>query len=516
MPKTARLVLPDNSERDLPVEQLQLGDRVRVRPGERIPIDGIVRDGSTRIDESMLTGEPLPSVKNVGSNVSAGTLNADGAIIVETKRKGGDTLLAQIVRLVAEAQRSRMPAQALVDRVSAWFVPIILIASLLTFVVWVIAGWTEQHFTFALMNAVAVLIIACPCALGLATPMAVVVGMGRAASIGVLFRNAEMLERLGKIDTLVFDKTGTLTVGKPEVASVEPAAGEDADELLSRAASLERSSEHPLAGAVVRAAEAKSLRLTTPAEVTVAAGKGIRGMVDGVWVTLGTAAYLQEIQVQGEASRRRLEDLREEAQIVFQIGIGDHFGGLIAVSDPIRESTPGALLTLKKAGIKLVMLTGDSRTTAHAVGRQLGISDIYAEVLPTEKHERIRQLQTAGHVVGMAGDGINDAPALAQANVGIAMGGGADIAIESAGVTLIRPDLGLLVSARSLSLATMRTIRQNLCSPSSTTALALPVAAGVLVPLGGGTIGPVWAAAAMSLSSLSVIGNSLRLRVWKK
>jgi Cu+-exporting ATPase len=496
----------------VPVELVQPGDRICVRPGERVPVDGIVIDGVTHIDEAMLTGEPIPVAKNAGARVSAGTLNGSGAIVVETRRTGSDTLLAQIVELVSVAQRSRMPVQGIVDRVAAWFVPAVLAVSALTFLIWALFGATEQRFAYGLFNAVAVLIIACPCALGLATPMAVVVGMGRGASFGVLFRNAEMLERLGRVDTLVFDKTGTLTAGKPEVTSVEPAEGRASDELLRLAASLERSSEHPLAAAIVRAAQVAGHAPGAASEITVLPGKGIRGIVEGQSVLIGTALFLQENQVKGEASRRRLEDLREEAKTVVQIALDGQYAGLIAVSDPIRATTPAAVATLKAEGLELVMLTGDSRTTANAVARQLGITRIISDVLPTEKHARIRELQAEGRTVAMAGDGINDAPALAQADVGIAMGGGADIAVQSAGVTLIRPDLGVLVAARHLSLATLRTIRQNLLLAFLYNVLAIPIAAGILVPFGGSPIGPIWAAAAMSLSSLSVVGNSLRLK----
>jgi P-type Cu+ transporter len=460
----------------------------------------------------MLTGEPLPVAKNSGSLVSAGTLNGNGAIVVQTRKTGNDTLLGQIVRLVGEAQRSRMPVQALVDRVAAWFVPAVLSAAVITLLAWSIFGPAENGVIKGLINAVSVLIIACPCALGLATPMAVVVGMGRGASMGVLFRNAETLERFGRIETLVFDKTGTLTAGRPEVSSVEPAEDQSADELLRLAASLERGSEHPLASAIVKAAESKSLTLEKATDVLIVPGKGIRGQVAGKEVVIGNSAFLEEGRIKGEASRRRLEDLREEGHTVVQAAIAGVYAGLIAVSDPIRPTTPTAIAALKAEGVKLVMLTGDSRTTANAVARKVGIDEVIAEVLPTEKHERIRQLQAEGRLVAMAGDGINDAAALAQADVGVALGSGADVAIESAGVTLIRPDLSALVAARHLSRATMRTIRQNLLLAFLYNVLAIPVAAGVLDPLAGITIGPIWAAAAMSFSSLSVIANSLRLR----
>ncbi len=511
-PKTARLVLPDGGEKDVPVELVQPGDRVRIRPGERVPIDGVVLEGSTHIDESMLTGEPLAVAKNKGDAVSAGTLNGNGPIVVETKRTGGATLLAQIVDLVSVAQRSRMPVQGLVDRVAARFVPAVLIVSALTFLMWAIFGPAPYRFGYAVINAVAVLIIACPCALGLATPMAVVVGMGRGASFGALFRNAETLERLGHVDTIVFDKTGTLTVGKPEVTSVEPAEAFSAEDLLRLAAGLERSSEHPLAAAIVQSAERAGNTIAAASEVTVSPGKGIRGHVEGKIVLVGTSAFLQEYDVKGEASRRRLEDLREEAKTVVQVAVDGQYAGLIAVSDPIRSTTPAAIATLKAEGLHLVMLTGDSRTTANAVARQLGIAHVISDVLPTDKHARIRELQAENRSVAMTGDGINDAPALAQADVGIAMGGGADVAVQSAGITLIRSDLGALVAARHLSLATMQTIRQNLVLAFLYNVLAIPIAAGILVPFGGSPIGPIWAAAAMSLSSLSVVGNSLRLR----
>jgi Cu+-exporting ATPase len=510
-PRTARLVLPGGREDDVPVELLRPGDLVRLRPGEKVPVDGVVREGTTSIDESMLTGEPVPVAKEPGSSVAAGTLNGTGTALVETRRAGEGTLLAQIVRLVGTAQRSRMPVQALVDRVAARFVPAVLAAAAVTFLAWLAFGG-QGRVVQAVVSAVAVLVIACPCALGLATPMAVVVGTGRGAALGVLFRNAEALERLSRIDTLVLDKTGTLTVGRPEVIAVEPAEGISADELLRLAAGLERGSEHPLAGAVVRAAQKKGLTLPDAADAQTAPGKGIEGVIEGKRVAVGTAAFLAGLSVTGEASRRRLEDLREEARTVVQVAIDGAYAGLIAVDDPIRESTPAALEALRAEGIRLVMLTGDSRTTAAAVARQLGIAEVAAEVLPADKHEHVRRLQAEGRSVAMVGDGINDAPALAQADVGVAMGGGADVALESAAVTLVRPDLRALVAARRLSRATMRTIRQNLVLAFLYNVLAVPVAAGALVPLGGGSIGPVWAAAAMSLSSLSVVGNSLRLR----
>jgi P-type Cu+ transporter len=511
-PRTARLVGPDGSEHDVPVELLQSGDRVRIRPGEKLPVDGVLVEGSTHVDESMLSGEPIPVAKARGDVVSAGTLNGQGTILVETKRAGDNTLLAQIVRLVGEAQRSRMPVQALVDRVSAWFVPAVLAASLATFVIWAILGASGQRFSYGILNAIAVLIVACPCALGLATPMAVIVGMGRGASLGVLFRNADALERLSKIDTLVFDKTGTLTIGRPEVTAVESVERIAENEMLRLAASLERGSEHPLGSSIVRAAEKKQLPLASANEVQTLAGKGIRGTVEGRTVLVGNTAFLAENGVQGEASRRRLEELREIGNTVIEVAVDGRFAGLLAISDPLRPAASQTIRDLQADGIRLVMLTGDSRTTAQAVARQIGISEIIAEVLPTEKHATIQKLRAEGRIVGMAGDGINDAPALAAADVGIAMGSGTDVAIASADVALIHSDLRALLRARRLSQATMSTIRLNLLLAFVYNVLAIPVAAGILVPLGGGLIGPIWAAAAMSFSSLSVVANSLRLR----
>jgi len=505
-PTTARMILPDGREESVAIELLQPGDRVRIRPGERIPVDGVIRDGSSQVDESMLTGEPLPVEKHVDSSVSAGTLNGLGPIVVEARRTGGETLLARIVQLVGTAQRGRLPVQDRVDRVAAWFVPAVLIAAAITFVVWAIAGQPTHGF----MNAVAVLIIACPCALGLATPMAVVVGMGRGAKAGILFRDPAALELLDQIDVVIFDKTGTLTAGRPTVTHVEPAEAIEKDELLRLAASLERGSEHPLAGAIVRAAGEMNLLITK--DVWIVPGKGIQGTIDGKQVLLGTAGFLLEQKVSGEASRRRLEDLRHEGHTVVEIAIDGRYAGLIALSDAPRPSAADAVRRLKAEGLTLMMLTGDSRTTAQAVARVVGIDEVAAEVLPDQKHEHVRREQAKGKRVAMVGDGINDAPALAAADVGIALGGGSDIALESAGVTLLRPDLNALIEARHLSSAVRRTIRQNLFLAFLYNVLAVPIAAGILVPFGGGSLNPIWAAAAMSLSSLSVIGNSLRLR----
>ncbi|HEY8504991.1 MAG TPA: heavy metal translocating P-type ATPase, partial [Gemmataceae bacterium] len=461
-PRTARLVLPGGREEDVPIETIQPGDRLRVRPGERVPADGVVLEGHSAIDESMVTGEPIPVEKTVGSKVIAGTLNGSGALLVGAEKVGRDTLVAGIVRMVSEAQRSRMPVQRLVDRVASWFVPVVLAVAVMTLAVWAVAGPEGEALTAGLVNAVSVLIIACPCALGLATPMAVVVGTGRAAGLGVLFRDARALETLGRADTLVFDKTGTLTEGRPEVTDVEPAEGVTADELLRLAASLERSSEHPLGAAVVRAAEARGLPLGGASEVRARVGQGVGGKVEGRPVLIGTQAFLEQENADGGASRRRVEDLRAQGRTVVLVAIDGRYAGLIAVADPIRAGTPEAVRGLQAEGLRLVMLTGDSRTTANAVAEKLGIREVFAEVYPDQKREVVRKLQAEGHVVAMAGDGINDAPALAQADIGIAMGGGTDVAIESAAVTLVRPDLRGVLRARRLSRATLRTIWENL------------------------------------------------------
>ncbi len=510
-PKTARLVMPGGREEDVPLELVQPGDRLRVRPGEKVPVDGVVAEGASAVDESMLTGEPMPVAKQPGAEVAAGTVNGTGSLVIEARRVGAETLLAQIVRLVSEAQRSRAPVQQVVDRVAAWFVPAVLAAAVLTFGAWAILGATENRFALALVHAVAVLIIACPCALGLATPMAIVVGAGRGATAGVLFRNAAALEKLAEADTLVLDKTGTLTEGKPRVVVVEPAEGVSGDELLRRAASLERGSEHPLAAAVVRSAEEKGLPLTAAAEFQAEPGRGVRGVVDGRRIIIGSPAFLAESGVSDPWPQQRLDALRGAGRTVVLVAVDGRYAGALAVADPLRPTAADAVRALQADAIRVAMLTGDNRATAEAVGRQLGIGEVIAEVLPADKANVVAKLQSEGRGVAMAGDGINDAPALARADVGIALGTGTDVAIESAGITLVRPDLRGLLRARRLSRAVRRTIRENLVLAFLYNVLAIPVAAGALA-WAGVTVGPIWAAAAMSLSSVSVIGNSLRLR----
>jgi Cu+-exporting ATPase len=510
-PKTARMVLPGGREDDVPLELVQVGDRLRIRPGEKVPVDGVVREGASAVDESMLTGEPLPVEKQPGDKMHAGTVNGNGTLLFEAERVGAGTLLAQIVRLVSEAQRSRAPVQQLVDRVAVWFVPAVLLAAVVTFVVWVLIGPAQDRFALAILHAVAVLIIACPCALGLATPMAIMVGTGRGAEAGVLFRNATALDILAEADTLVLDKTGTLTEGKPRVVAVEPADGNKADDLLRRVASLERVSEHPLAAAIVRSAEEKGLPLSPATDFRATSGRGVTGTADGHSVTVGTPAFLTEQGVSDGTLNERLSAMRGEGRTVVLATVDGRYAGALAVADELRPTALEAVRRLQADGLRLVMVTGDNRVTAEAVARRLGITEVRAEVLPADKAAVVAQLQTERQIVAMAGDGINDAPALAKADVGIALATGTDVAIESAAVTLVRPDLRGLVWARRLSRAVRQTIRQNLVLAFLYNVLAVPVAAGVLTPLGV-TVGPIWAAAAMSLSSVSVIGNSLRLR----
>jgi Cu+-exporting ATPase len=510
-PKTARIVRADGREEDIRLEQVRPGDLLRVRPGERVPVDGTVTEGRSSVDESMISGEPIPVEKEPEARVVAGTVNGTGGLLMRADKVGADTLLAQIVRMVTEAQRSRAPIERLVNRVSYYFVPAVLAIAAATFIAW--GAWgPPPSWAHALVNAVAVLIIACPCALGLATPMAIMVGTGRGAESGVLFKNAEVLEVLGKADTLVVDKTGTLTEGKPRLAAVEPAAGFTADELLRLAAGLERGSEHPLAAAIVGGAEARGLQPPLARNFQSVTGKGVMGEVEGRKVVLGNAALLAERGVDAGPLEERLAALRGEGQTALLAAVDGRFAGLLAVADPVRASTPEAIRLLHGDGLRILMLTGDSQATAQAVARRLGIDEVIAEVLPPQKHEVIRRLQHEGHVVAMAGDGINDAPALAQADVGIALGTGTDVAIESAGVTLVRGDLRGIARARRLSRATLRNIRQNLFLAFVYNALAIPVAAGVLYPFVGLRINPMWASAAMSLSSLSVVANALRLR----
>jgi len=509
-PKTARLVDADGSERDIPLEHVQPGNTLRVRPGEKVPVDGVVTDGTSNVDESMVTGEPLPVEKAPGDRLIGATVNATGSMLMRAERVGADTLLSQIVKMVAQAQRSRAPIQKLADQVSAWFVPAVIVIAILTFVVWTMAG-PEPRFAYAIVNAVAVLIIACPCALGLATPMSVMVAAGKGATAGVLFRNAEAIEVLRQVDTLIVDKTGTLTLGKPKLSSVV-AAGLDERDVLRLAAGVERASEHPLAAAIIAGAEARGIQVRAATDFASVTGKGVRGVVDGRRVALGNRALLTELGVEPGDLLQRAEDLRADGQTVMFVVIDDQAGGLVAVADPVKETTPAAIEELHAEGLRLVMLTGDSRTTAEAVAKKLRIDEVIAEVLPEQKADAVKRLQDEGRVVAMAGDGINDAPALAQAEVGIAMGTGTDVAMESADVTLVKGDLRGIVRARRLSRATMRNIRQNLFFAFIYNTLGVPIAAGVLYPFFGILLSPMIAAAAMSFSSVSVIANAIRLR----
>ncbi len=509
-PKTARVVR-DGREVDVPLAEVAVGDRLRVRPGEKIPVDGSVEDGQSSVDESMVTGEPVPVEKEPGSRVTGATLNGTGTLLVRAERVGRDTLLAQIVRMVSDAQRTRAPIQRLADVVAAWFVPAVVLVAIVAFVAWSLWG-PPPRFALALLSAVAVLIIACPCALGLATPMAIMVGTGRGASSGVLIRNAEALERLERVNTLVVDKTGTLTEGRPRVArlvAVEPFTEGD---VLRVAAALEAPSEHPLASAILRAAEEQGLAIPPVSSFSSKTGRGIEGVVDGRVVRLGNAALMDDAGVAVSARRAEADALRGEGQTVMFLSVDQQLAGLVSVADPIKSSTPEAITLLHGEGLRLVMLTGDNETTARAVASSLGLDEVIAGVLPDQKRDVIERLQREGRVVAMAGDGINDAPALARADVGIAMGTGTDVAMESAGITLVRGDLRAIARARRLSRATMRNIRQNLFLAFVYNALGVPVAAGVLYPFFGTLISPIWASAAMTLSSVSVIGNALRLR----
>ncbi len=503
-PKTARIIHDDATEVDVPLEQVKPGDRLRVRPGERVPVDGVVLEGASAVDESMVKGESIPVEKKTGDRVTGGTVNATGGFVIRAERVGNDTLLAQIVRMVSEAQRSRAPIQRLVDVVSSWFVPAIIVAAVITFVVWVWLG-PEPRFAFAIVNAVAVLIIACPCALGLATPMSIMMGTGRGASAGVLIKNAEALEILEKVDTLLVDKTGTLTEGKPKLVAV---VGENESEILRLAASLERASEHPLAAAIITGAEQRGLKFSSVSDFRSVTGKGVAGTIDNRKIMIGN----QQLGIDSSKFDQRAEHLRQDGQTVVFVAIDGQVAGLLGVADPIKASTSEAIRLLQEDGIKIVMVTGDSRTTAAAVARKLGIDDVEAGVLPDRKREVVQRFQQQGRIVAMAGDGVNDAPALAQAQVGIAMGSGTDVAMESAGVTLIKGDLRGIVKARRLSRATMRNIRQNLFFAFVYNMLGVPLAAGVLFPAFGLLLNPMIASAAMSLSSVSVISNALRLR----
>jgi Cu+-exporting ATPase len=511
-PKSARRVLADGREEDVQLAQVRPGDRLRVRPGEKIPVDGAVVEGRSAVDESMISGEPIPVEKDPGAKVVGGSINGTGALVMRAEKVGSDTLLAQIVRMVTEAQRTRAPVERLVNRVAGYFVPAVLLVALAAFIAWGVWGPAPGSWAHGLVNAVAVLIIACPCALGLATPMAVMVGTGRGAENGVLIKSAEALEILGKADTLVVDKTGTLTEGKPRLTVVEPAAGFTEEELLRLAAGLERGSEHPLASAVVQGAEARGLRIAQAGGFQSITGKGVVGQVEGRRVILGNAALLAELGIAADELQARAEALRLEGKTVMLAAVDGRAAGVLAVEDPIRASTPEAIRLLRADGVQIIMLTGDSRITAEAVGRRLGLDQVVAEVLPHQKHKAIKKLQNEGRIVAMAGDGVNDAPALAQAQVGIALGTGTDVAMASAGVTLVQGDLRGVARARRLSRATMRNIQQNLFLAFIYNSLSVPVAAGLLYPFFGLLIHPIWASAAMSLSSLSVVGNALRLR----
>nr|WP_269454213.1 heavy metal translocating P-type ATPase [Sorangium cellulosum] len=510
-PKTARRLAPDGQEEDVPLEHVQPGDRLRVRPGEKVPVDGEVLEGSSAVDESMVTGEPIPVEKTPGARVVGGTVNGTGGFVMRADRVGRDTLLARIVQMVGEAQRSRAPIQRLADAVAAYFVPAVIAIAALTFVVWLLVG-PEPRLSHALVNAVAVLIIACPCALGLATPISIMVGTGRGATAGILIKNAEALETFEKVDTLVVDKTGTLTEGKPKLASMATLGDLPPNEILRLAASLERGSEHPLATAIVAGALEQELDLLPAEGFRSITGKGVVGTVAGRSVALGNLKLFEELGIPPDDLPRRAEERRQEGQTAMLVAVDGKAAGIVGVADPVRASTGEAVRLLREEGIHLIMLTGDSRTTAEAVARKLGIEHVEAEVLPDQKAAVVKRLQAEGRIVAMTGDGINDAPALAQAHVGVAMGTGTDVAIESAGITLVRGDLRGLLRARKLSRATMRNIRQNLFFAFVYNALGVPVAAGVLYPVLGLLLSPMIASAAMSLSSVSVIGNALRLR----
>ncbi len=510
-PKTAVKVDADGTDATVQVDAIQVGDLLRVRPGEKIPVDGELTDGKGNVDESMVTGEPIPVAKAVGSKVTAGTLNQTGGFLMRAEKVGADTLLSQIVHMVAAAQRSRAPIQRMADQVAGWFVPVVIAIAVLTFVAWLVWG-PSPAFSYALITAVAVLIIACPCALGLATPMSIMVGVGKGAQHGVLIRDAEALERMEKIDTLVLDKTGTLTEGKPKVVHIEAAHGFGRDDVLQKLASVERASEHPLALAIVNDALARKLALSLVVDFDSPVGKGVVGTVDGVQVVSGSGKFLAEHSISVDSLDHVAEAQRANAATVIFVGVGGQLAGFVAIADPIKATTPQALAALKAAGIRIVMLTGDGKTTAEAVGRQLGIDEVVAEVFPEDKVAVVQRLMAEGRMVAMGGDGVNDSPALAAAHVGIAMGTGTDVAMESAGITLLKGDLMGIVRARTLSHATMRNIRQNLVLSFAYNVAGIPLAAGVLYPFFGLLLSPVVAAAAMALSSVSVIGNALRLR----
>ena len=510
-PKTARRVGEDGADHEVEIETLKAGDRLRVRPGEKVPVDGVILEGRSALDESLVTGESMPVTREAGARVIAGTLNQSGGFVMRADKVGRETLLAQIVQMVADAQRSRAPIQRLADQVAGWFVPAVIVAAIAAFAAWATFG-PEPRLAFGLVAAVSVLIIACPCALGLATPMSIMVGVGRGAQAGVLIKNAEALERMEKIDTLVVDKTGTLTEGRPSVTAIVPAAGFQETELLQLAASVERASEHPLADAIVRAARERELEVSAVEGFDSPSGKGAVGKVNGKTVVLGNSGYLASIGIETKPLAVEAERLRGDGATVINMALDGKLAGLFAIADPVKASTPEALKALAAEGIKVIMLTGDNLTTAKAVAKSLGISEVEAEVLPDQKGAVVARLRKAGRIVAMAGDGVNDAPALAAADVGIAMGTGTDVAMESAGVTLLKGDLVGIVRARKLSQATMRNIRQNLFFAFIYNAAGIPIAAGLLYPAFGILLSPIISAAAMALSSVSVVGNALRLR----
>jgi Cu+-exporting ATPase len=509
--KTARVMRDDGSEEEIPLEDVQVGDRLRVRPGDKVPVDGVVLDGRSSIDESMISGEPVPVEKTEGDPVTGATINGTGSLVMEATRVGSDTMLAQIVEMVSNAQRSRAPIQKYADKVAGYFVPAVIGIAVLSFIAWAIWG-PAPALSYALISAVAVLIIACPCALGLATPMSIMTATGRGAQAGVLIKNAEALERFEKVDTLIVDKTGTLTEGKPRLVDVLPQPGHDEAEVLRLAASLERGSEHPLAEAIVRGAEERDVKMDNARDFEAITGKGVKGVVGGKAVALGNLAMIRELGLEAGALTAKANARRDEGETVMFVVLDGDIAGLVAVADPVKKSTPAAIKDLHELGFRVIMATGDNERTANAIGARLGIDEIRADVLPEDKARIIRELQEAGHRVAMAGDGVNDAPALAQADVGIAMGTGADVAIESAGITLVKGNLDGIVRARRLARATMRNIRQNLFFALIYNASGVPVAAGVLFPFFGILISPMFAAFAMSASSISVVLNSLRLR----
>jgi Cu+-exporting ATPase len=512
--KTARIIRENGSEEEIPLEDVQVGDRLRVRPGDKVPVDGEVVEGRSSVDESMLTGESIPVEKVAGDKVTGATINGTGTLVMQATRVGKDTMLAQIVEMVATAQRSRAPIQKWADMVAGKFVPAVIGVAILSFIAWAVWG-PAPAYAYALVSAVAVLIIACPCALGLATPMSIMTATGRGAQAGVLIKNAEALERFARVDTLMIDKTGTLTVGKPRLVAVLPEAGHDEAEVLRLAASLERGSEHPLAEAIVAGAEERGVKLAKAEDFEAVTGKGVKGVVDGRRVALGNARMVADLGIDAGDTGEAANERRDQGETVMFVVVEGAIAGLISVADPVKETTPAALAALHALGFRIIMATGDNERTAKAVAGRLGIDEIRAEVLPEDKARIIKELQAEGRKVAMAGDGVNDAPALAQADVGIAMGTGADVAIESAGLTLVKGDLGGIVRARRLSLATMRNIRQNLFFALIYNTAGVPVAAGVLYPFFGLLISPIFAAAAMSLSSVSVVGNALRLRTVK-